>query len=458
MTGLLVALLVFAPLSPPPRSLVEESVPSPSLCSPPGDTALSCFSAQGKLVEGIAAVVGTEPIFLSQIEEEVFSLATALGVAPSDSARMDSLKREALKGLIDQKVLALRAQEEGITVSEETLSQAIEADVERVRSRFGTADEFDQALASSRWGSLSAYRVALRERKRDEILRTRYLQQYQERIRAATISPEEVRAFYEEHRDEFGQRPLMLAAEWLRIRVEPDSATVASSRGRAEAVRGELLAGASFAEMARSESDDPGSRLNGGDLGFLEPGAAVSEFEEVVFSLPAGELSPVFRTPFGFHLARVEERQGDRVRVRHILFRVPVDEEDRQRALELAQDIRAQATAGGSLEELEEVYRGRAIEYEVEEELVPLQALPDELRSLVERLEVGELSELHPLEDAYVIARVTARRDPGPYIFEEVRDRLRAQLAQERGLERFLEELKAGMYIEIKLEELAGGG
>ena len=84
--------------------------------------------------------------------------------------------------------------------------------------------------------------------------------------------------------------------------------------GALEAIRAieqELLNGKSFEEVADQRSDCPG---NGGDLGFFPRGRMVQEFDDVVFSMKAGERSPIFRSPFGFHIAKVYGRKAEGVR------------------------------------------------------------------------------------------------------------------------------------------------
>ena len=77
------------------------------------------------------------------------------------------------------------------------------------------------------------------------------------------------------------------------------------------AIQQELLDGRPFEEVADQRSDCPG---NGGDLGFFPRGQMVQEFDDVVFSMKAGEVSPIIRSPFGFHIAKVYERKAEGVR------------------------------------------------------------------------------------------------------------------------------------------------
>ena len=81
------------------------------------------------------------------------------------------------------------------------------------------------------------------------------------------------------------------------------------ARRRITLLRERLQAGEDFAQAARAVSEDIGSAANGGDLGWLNPGQTVGEFEKVMNTLKPGELSEPVRSPFGYHLIEVQERR-----------------------------------------------------------------------------------------------------------------------------------------------------
>jgi peptidyl-prolyl cis-trans isomerase SurA len=81
------------------------------------------------------------------------------------------------------------------------------------------------------------------------------------------------------------------------------------ARERLEQLKQRLEGGDDFADLARSHSDDQGSALKGGDLGWISSGDVVPEFEEQIKRLEAGQISSPFRTPFGWHLVQVLERR-----------------------------------------------------------------------------------------------------------------------------------------------------
>ncbi len=81
------------------------------------------------------------------------------------------------------------------------------------------------------------------------------------------------------------------------------------SRDLSESIYQQLLQGAEFAELAKQYSDDPGTALNGGSLGWSEEGQFVPEFSEVMGKTETGQLSEPFLSPFGWHVLRVDDRR-----------------------------------------------------------------------------------------------------------------------------------------------------
>jgi peptidyl-prolyl cis-trans isomerase D len=151
---------------------------------------------------------------------------------------------------------------------------------------------------------------------------------------------ERVREEYERRRSEF-DRPEEVRARHVLVRVAEDAAEeeVETARQRIEALRARIEGGADFADVALEASEDPGSKDQGGDLGFFPRGRMVKPFEEAAFGIEPGTLGPVVRTPFGFHVIRVEERRPALV--------IPF-EEARE---EIARDLAVQRAARGAARE-----------------------------------------------------------------------------------------------------------
>jgi peptidyl-prolyl cis-trans isomerase D len=135
------------------------------------------------------------------------------------------------------------------------------------------------------------------------------------------VTDAEVRAYYESRPEAF-ERPRTAR---LTVAYIPKTVTDADRQAalqRAQQIRQELAGGADFAEVARRESQDPGSAAQGGDLGTFGRGQMVGAFDSAAFSLPVNEISQPVQTQFGLHLIQVQERTGDQVKARHILLPV----------------------------------------------------------------------------------------------------------------------------------------
>jgi peptidyl-prolyl cis-trans isomerase D len=123
-----------------------------------------------------------------------------------------------------------------------------------------------------------------------------------------TVDDEELRRRYEEELERFRQ-PERRRARHLLITLETDAneQAAAEAKARIEEIRGRILAGGEFGELAEQFSEDPGSASQGGDLGLFGQGLMDPAFDQAAFTLEKGELSEPVRSQFGYHLIQVTE-------------------------------------------------------------------------------------------------------------------------------------------------------
>lgn len=120
---------------------------------------------------------------------------------------------------------------------------------------------------------------------------------------------EQIATYYNENLKKFVREPEVKASHIL-IKVAPDAPAeeIEKAKGRALALLERLQKGEDFSKLAKEESEDLGSKINGGDLGFFKHGAMVPEFAEAAFKLKPNEMSELVKTPFGFHIIKVADR------------------------------------------------------------------------------------------------------------------------------------------------------
>jgi peptidyl-prolyl cis-trans isomerase D len=140
-----------------------------------------------------------------------------------------------------------------------------------------------------------------------ERVRVRYLELRADDLETTGEADEAaLRALYEEQAERYvKEEERQVRHILIAVPQDADEAAVEAARERAASVMTRLQQGESFAELAKQESDDPGSAANGGDLGFFGRGLMPPAFEDVAFSLQQGVRSDIIRTPFGFHIIEV---------------------------------------------------------------------------------------------------------------------------------------------------------
>jgi len=124
------------------------------------------------------------------------------------------------------------------------------------------------------------------------------------------VSEEDIKAYYESHKDEF-KTPEMVRSRHILIKTDPSASDndKKKARGKAEEILKKIKAGEDFAKLASDVSDDTGSKPKGGELGFFPKGRMVKSFEDAAFSLKPGEVSGIVETQFGYHIIKVEEKK-----------------------------------------------------------------------------------------------------------------------------------------------------
>ncbi|HVA40432.1 MAG TPA: peptidylprolyl isomerase, partial [Candidatus Binataceae bacterium] len=125
-----------------------------------------------------------------------------------------------------------------------------------------------------------------------------------------TPSDKEIQDYYERSRDTKFTHPEQVHARHILIAVPPDATPQqkAAAKAKADDLLKQIKAGADFAKLAQEFSDDPGTKNNGGDLGYFSQGEMIKPFSEAAFKMRPGEMT-VVETKYGYHIIRVEDHK-----------------------------------------------------------------------------------------------------------------------------------------------------
>ena len=242
----------------------------------------------------------------------------------------------------------------------------------------------------------------------------------------------EIRAYYDENQQEFGEEEQIRARHIL---VDTDQ-QIAEAKRR-------LAAGEDFGEVAKSMSKEPGAAQRGGDLGWFPRGRMVPPFEQAAFAAELGAVVGPVETEFGKHLIQVQERKGastrpfadvrESIRLRLLAERSATAAEERARAL--AAELQK---AGGNARQLMQerggqpgVELGTTEPFTVQGALPPLGAAPG-LNAAAFQLAQGGVSEAIRTPRGWVVLRIAEVKPPRPPQLADVRERVRGDFEQDR--------------------------
>jgi len=217
--------------------------------------------------------------------------------------KMTALRQKALGQLVDDEL----EYQDGVRLGIGVTPTELNAGVRDAARRYGGLQGFETALRQT--GATLA--AARREIRRSITIRKTVSRVVTEKCQ---VSQGEASSFFTANPDRFVE-PEQLHVFAITIGVDPSSTASqwAAAKTRAEDVRQQLTAGASFDELARKYSTDP-SKASGGDMGFVHRGSLSDKFEQIASALAPGRTSDVVETLYGYHIVRVTETRAPQKR------------------------------------------------------------------------------------------------------------------------------------------------
>jgi peptidyl-prolyl cis-trans isomerase C len=296
-----------------------------------GLAACLAIPAAARVLDRTLATVNGDVILLSEFEKNATPILEqfkrAAPTAEQTPERVKEIKKRVLDQMVDDKILAQEAKKKSIKVSQ----LEVDDGVKKVRTRFGTEEEFNKELQKE-----GMTYDAFRKHIQDQIGTIKLIDQ---EVKAKTTVPgdSDVKQLYDtllailadkpipgshtatevdelkslaravDHR--FGER---VRARHILIRASQNASKEekAAALNKIKDVQKQLKNGGDFAELAKKYSEDPGSKERGGDLGSFSRGDMVDTFEKAAFALNVGQVSDIVNTGFGYHIIRLEEKKA----------------------------------------------------------------------------------------------------------------------------------------------------
>ena len=409
-------------------------------------------SGQQTVLDRIVAVVGKEPILLSDLNAQVEFYALNNHVDPSQSG----LKEQVLDAMVNEKLMLTYAQEDtNITVREEDVTTQLDALIAQRVQQVGS----EQRLAEIYGMPVSKMKREFRDETRKQLM-VQTLQQT--KFGSLQSSRREIEDFFAQYKDSLPRIPEQIEVYHIFKIPSVGNATKNLIRAKTQRILDSIKLGADFADFARRYSEDRATAASGGDLGSWRRGQFVAEFEEAVFALKENEVSGVVETSRGFHIIQLLERRGDLVHARQILFKVGLDSTGIIETKIFLNSLR------DSVLHAQASFADLAKRYSDDKETAPLGGylgeypiaqLDKSLQEVTKELKAGEISE--PVEisstttsTGYQIVYLTKRTPEHAMSLQDDWKRieqLATQFKRTNDYQRWLKELRLEIYWDIRL-------
>ncbi|GJQ32382.1 MAG: peptidylprolyl isomerase [Ignavibacteriaceae bacterium] len=282
-----------------------------------------------EIAEKIAAIVDNDII----LESEVTLRATLEAQRTGGNADDPQFRAIVLNSMIEEKLLYAYAVLDSIMVTKPEIDQYLSYQVQQLIRQFGSEEAVEKT-----------YNKSMAQIKRElepEIEKNLLMKKAQDKkFGTVDVSRREVEEFFSEFRDSLGTTPEKVKISHIFRSPVKSERIMKIAYDFASGLLDSIKKGADFAELAKKYSDDPGSAVNGGDLGYAARGTFYPEFESAAFRLREGEISDVVESPVGYHIIQLVDRRGEQIKARHILVKVKPDDQTDFELINFLTDLR----------------------------------------------------------------------------------------------------------------------
>ena len=268
---------------------------------------LTNFSLSAQSIEKIEAVIGDEIILTSEIESQYLQYLS------QGNASSNEIKCQIMEDLLFQKLLVNQAKFDSLVVSNDEVEDEVSKRLYYFESQLGSPQKVEVYFGKSK----ANIKIELSKVIKDQFM----AQKMQSKLTSSIkVTPSEVKESYATLLDsDIPTIPTKVEVSQIVIKPEITNEQKDKIREKLNSFRDRVYKGEDFKMLATLYSDDPGSATKGGELGFVNRGDLVPEFERAAFRLKKGEISK-----YGYHIVQLIDRRGEQINVRHILIKTKV--------------------------------------------------------------------------------------------------------------------------------------
>ena len=296
---------------------------------------LSISSNGQETLDKIIAVVGKNRIILqSDMEMQLMQMKE------QKLTITDSIKCSILQQMILQKMFAEQADRDSLIVSDEEVESKLENRIRYFVNMYGSKEKLEETLGKTTY--------QLKDENRDLIKEQMMAERMQGKVMGnISVTPSEVRAFFNQiPKDSLPFFPATVELGQIIIAPYTSKELDQYAKEKLNGIRNQIInEGKSFETLAGIYSDDPGSRDNGGEL-TINRTEFDPAFVTAAYKLKDGEISPLVKSNFGYHIIQMIKRQGELAKVRHILVKIDHSSGDYKKSIAKLDSVRAELISG----------------------------------------------------------------------------------------------------------------
>ncbi|MDX1909163.1 MAG: peptidylprolyl isomerase [Bacteroidia bacterium] len=413
----------------------------------------------GETLDRIVAVIGDDVILESDVDNQYDYLLI------NGERDNGTLRCQILENLIISKLLLNKARQDSIEIGEDQVESELDRRMEYFISQVGT-EEFERIYGKS----VAEFRLDIRDEIRNDLLVERMRGTMQSEV---DVTPKEVKDFFKSlNPDSIGLLPAEVMINQIVITPPfSESSEQKAQTTLADLRRKVLEENASFEDLAARNTDEPGGRSRKGDLGWFGRGQMVPEFEEVAFQMRVGDVSEPFKTEFGYHIIKLYERRGERLRAAHILKKLEYTADGDAKAIDSLNKLRTliladsftfeQAAIRYSSDRITKHCGGCISNPENGDLRIPMDALDPDLYFKIDELKAGEVSKPMEMRQAdgsrafhilYLKKKLPPHRPNLKDDYQKIQNAA-LQAKQAEKFEAWMQSAKKNIYIDIKPTE-----
>jgi peptidyl-prolyl cis-trans isomerase D len=328
----------------------------------------------------------------------------------------------------------------GITVSDQEVRDAYRQQATKIKFDYAVLNAEDlRKQINPTDAELQAFFKQSAARYKDAVPETRklaYIALNQTDVPngAPPVTNEQVQQYYQAHQKDF-QVPEEVKVRHILIKVDPkaDAKTDAAAKQKAEDLLKQIKGGADFAALAKANSDDPGSKDAGGELGMIQRGVTVPAFESAAFSLQPGQISDVVKTQFGYHILKVEEKQTAHLKpleeVKAQILATLTRQQEADQQARYAQQLATEAAKSG-LAKTAEAHHLQVVTTDYIQQSAVLNGLPDaaKMLGLAFSAKPGAAPQVSGTGEGFAVFQVEDVKPAHAPVFEEYKSQQLPQL------------------------------